>query len=523
MFDWVALLIVEGTMKNLLIITIVFLFHFQSDSKILDVNDLNKSFLDSTHLNSIKEKPQWKAKDNWLNDLSKEELKKMLGAEAPNTDVEFIHSSKELAMALPVSIDWRNKDGKNWVSPIMNQGSCGSCVAFASIGTLETQINISSFLSNLNLQLSPQHLFSCGGGACSFGWMPESAAKFLKKKGVVDESCMPYSSGVTGEDVSCQSSCSDSPKRVLRITDYHRPTQFFKSPSSVKKALLSGPLVTTMKVYEDFLVYSQGIYKHASGGALGGHAVSLIGYDDAKGAFIIRNSWGESWGEKGFAYIDYDDSSGIGNATWSYEVDNGMKMISIEYPRNNDFVSDSVEFSSLSNQNDIQNVVYSLSDKSGKIVNQLKTTEKSLAVSIDSSTLPDGKYDVISRAYNIMNQLIVTSKPKYFYVVNHNPELKISFKGYHVDLSKDIKGRIEFQVFTESNSVPMNTLEFHFKDESGNETVRATDFVVDEMRLGWKTGQLKNGKYSIWLVGKVNTKKIKAQVKTEPLTVTLNN
>lgn len=510
-------------MKTFIILTIVFLSHFQSDAKILDVNHLNKTFLNSTQLSSIKEKPQWIAKDNWLNDLSKAELKKMLGAEAPNTDVEFIHSSKELATALPVSIDWRNKDGKNWVSPIMNQGSCGSCVAFASIGTLETQINISSFLPSLNLQLSPQHLFACGGGACSYGWMPESAAKFLKKKGVVDESCMPYSSGVTGEDVSCQSTCSDSSKRVLRITDYHRPTQFFKSPSSVKKALLNGPLVTTMKVYEDFLVYSQGIYKHTSGGALGGHAVSLVGYDDAKGAFLIRNSWGESWGEKGFAYMDYEDSSGIGNATWSYEIDKGMKVISVEYPRNNDFVSDFVEFSSQSNQNDIQNVVYSLIDNSGRIASETKTAEKALAVTVDSSTLKDGKYNVVARAYDILNQLLVTSKPQYFYVVNQEPELKISFKGYQVDLNKDIKGRIELLVFAESNSVPMNSLEFHFKDESGNETVRTTDYVAEEMRLGWRTGQLKNGKYSIWLVGKIHTTKIKAQVKTEPLLVTLNN
>ncbi|RYZ80557.1 MAG: hypothetical protein EOP06_25130, partial [Proteobacteria bacterium] len=63
----------------------------------------------------------WTAKDNWLNHLSKPELKRMMGLkDTPHADVDFAAPKKLTQDALPVSLDWRNKDGKNWVSPILN-------------------------------------------------------------------------------------------------------------------------------------------------------------------------------------------------------------------------------------------------------------------------------------------------------------------------------------------------------------------------------------------------------------------
>ena len=222
--------------------------------------------------------------------------------------------------AMPAAFDWRNKDGKNWVSPILNQANCGSCVAFAAVGAMETQLNISSLIPNLNTKLSPQNLFACGGGACEMGWYPESAASYLMKNGVTDEACMPYRSGATGEDVACNSSCADAAQRMYKISNYTTPSKAAANLQAVKAALAKGPLVTTLTVYADFVTYSSGVYKHTTGAALGGHAVSIVGYDDADQAFIIRNSWSEEWGEKGFARVAYTDTSGIGRSTWSYEV-----------------------------------------------------------------------------------------------------------------------------------------------------------------------------------------------------------
>ena len=160
-----------------------------ASAAIVDVKSLNKTLK--------KENQRWQAKDSWLNRMSRSQLKRMMTAPTVDGDFEFSADDEWTQVkGIPQTLDWRNKNGKNWVSPMMNQGACGSCVAFASIATMETQTNISALLPGLNIRLSPQHLFSCGGGGCGYGWMPELAAQFLKKNGVVDQACMPYSSGI---------------------------------------------------------------------------------------------------------------------------------------------------------------------------------------------------------------------------------------------------------------------------------------------------------------------------------------
>lgn len=491
-----------------------------ANAKIIDVSFVNQKIQQQSQQ---KGKPLWVAGDSWVNDLSVSQAKALLGAEVQKNDVEFIHPDSFVqSLGMPDSIDWRQKDGRNWVSPIMNQGACGSCVAFASIATLETQLNISSLVPNLNMQLSPQHLFACGGGYCSFGWRPEPAAKQLMKVGVVDEACMPYESGATGEDVSCRSVCSEASKRVVKISDYNKPTWLFKSINKVKKALLKGPLVTTMTVYEDFMVYKSGVYKHVAGNSLGGHAVSLVGYDDVKQAFLIRNSWGVEWGDKGFVYISYEDTSGIGNNTWGFEVSPNAKYMTVEYPRNNDYVSGSVDFSYITNDSSVKKAQFKIIDGQGKLQTLASLTTESKA-QIDSAQFADGKYQVQAEVLSDQGVVLLSSKPQYFYIVNKAPELKISFEGYQVDLSKEIHGRVEFTVKTSSSSVPMGEVQFYFKDPNGKVEVRSTENVLEDMRLGWRTGQLPNGVYEIWMVGKINTKGVTAKVETEHKMVTLKN
>lgn len=142
---------------------------------------------------------------------------------------------------------------------------------------------------------------------------------------------------------------------------------------------------------------------------------------------------------------------------------------------------------------------------------------------VNTTNLSDGKYEVVVEGLSIDGKILLSSKPQYFYIVNKTPELKISFDGYQVDLNKEIKGRIEFVVKTQSSSVPMSRLEFHFKDPSGKIETRSTDYVIEEMRLGWRTGQLPNGSYEIWMVGKVNSKGISSQVETAHKIVNLKN
>lgn len=267
----------------------------------------------------IKEsKGQWVAGRTSVSDLSWAEKRAMMDSSLlAHPEVQFeIPDQPFRSLARPASLDWRTKDGKTWFNPIRHQGSCGSCLAFAAAATLEAQYKITQ---NKTYKLSPQFMFSCGGGVCKRGWYPDQAAKFLLNTGVPDESCFPYMSG-GGSDISCSKACTDATKRSVKTSSYSRPTSSARSLDTIREALQRGPLVTTMAAYNDFMNYRGGIYKRVSNSLVGGHAIVLVGYNDKDRYLIIRNSWGTSWGERGYGRISYDDTSGIGASTWKYEV-----------------------------------------------------------------------------------------------------------------------------------------------------------------------------------------------------------
>jgi hypothetical protein len=94
------------------------------------------------------------------------------------------------------------------------------------------------------------------------------------------------------------------------------------SVAAIKDALVNyGPLVTTFNVYADFFGYDGGIYSYTSGAYQGGHAVLIVGYDDANSCFIVKNSWGTWWGEAGFFRIAYSQLASpiyFGSGTLTY-------------------------------------------------------------------------------------------------------------------------------------------------------------------------------------------------------------
>lgn len=262
----------------------------------------------------------WEAGETSVSSLTAEEVSQMLDASLdPHPEVRFEVPESFQALALPATLDWRNKDGKSWMSPIRNQASCGSCLAFAATAAVESQYRITQGQASTSIRLSPQFMFSCGGGVCKKGWYPEQAAKFLVNTGVPDEACMPYAAS-SGRDIACNKACGDAAKRSVKITSYSRPTANALKIETLRQALQKGPLVTTMSVYSDFMNYRRGIYKRVSNSYNGGHAIVLIGYNHNERYFIIRNSWSTGWGESGYGRISYDDTSGIGASTWKYEV-----------------------------------------------------------------------------------------------------------------------------------------------------------------------------------------------------------
>lgn len=219
----------------------------------------------------------------------------------------------------PASFDWRNYNGYNYVTPIRDQGNCGSCWAFATAAAIESQTLIGDNTPGIDLNLAEQILLSCSSaGSCGGGYI-SSASNFIRDTGLPLETCYRY----TAANGSCPSACLNWQDVTHQIVNWHYVATTSPTVDVIKSALNQfGPLVTTFQVYSDFYYYVGGVYSHTSGTYQGGHAVLIVGYDDIGQYFTVKNSWGTGWGEAGFfkiAYSELTTATNFGDYTIAYE------------------------------------------------------------------------------------------------------------------------------------------------------------------------------------------------------------
>ncbi len=244
----------------------------------------------------------WVAGETSISKLQPDEIRHLFSLKPGSKPGLKAKSNKVSAEAvIPAHVDWRNVDGSNYVTGIRDQGQCGSCYAFSATAVLESRILITSHTPDTELDLSEQPMVSCDPNnlGCEGGYL-DKVMNFLKTTGTTLETCYPYTSGETSIAGDC-AGCAGWQQNTYRVTSFE---DVAASAQSIKSAIAQyGPVLTGFTVYEDFLYYQSGIYRHVTGPVKGGHAVAIVGYDDADQCWIIKNSWGPDWGENGYFRI----------------------------------------------------------------------------------------------------------------------------------------------------------------------------------------------------------------------------
>jgi len=249
-------------------------------------------------------------------------------------------ASPPLDFVPPASFDWRNHLGGDWLTPVRNQAKCGSCWAFSAVAVAESLHNIARSDPAYDLNLSEQSMVTncdmfAGYQNCCGGWS-DIALSYITYLGIPDEGCMPYVDGTTTYDGSscdcltgiCNSTCTyrnagecSDQRCTDRCADWDSRLTFIKgygslyngpdsppSDTTLKQYLVDyGPLAVSVGIGDQFGGYWVGDIYHCTDDTGINHGVTIVGYDDAGGYWIIRNSWGPSWNGDGYYKLAYGE------------------------------------------------------------------------------------------------------------------------------------------------------------------------------------------------------------------------
>jgi C1A family cysteine protease len=221
-----------------------------------------------------------------------------------------LHPKTATITSPPLSVDWRNRSGLNYISTAQDQGSCNSCWAFAATALIESMVRIEHGLWS---KRSEADVHDGVGAACesvgnaeeTLAWVAGQGVMFVNETdavppGIADWPCDPYEATLHGYE-----HCPDRSGRATHIPFY----QALGLIEDQKRWLDEyGPLIATFVLYADF-----GSWKPAGEGSVykwdgvaestGNHLALVVGYDDEKQAWIMKNSWGKGWGLNGFVYF----------------------------------------------------------------------------------------------------------------------------------------------------------------------------------------------------------------------------
>ena len=283
-----------------------------------EINRLKKISLINQNLQS--RNAPWKAGETSISRLSYEEKKRLFRGVVPDlqgieyykggvfeiiSETENILALEELyksnqSVCIP-SFDWRNRHGKNWLTSVKNQNSCGSCAIFAATGATEALVNL-YYNRPINYDLAEQEAVSCLSSSyynCSNGWFTSTILNYYTNTGVVTEECFPYQEN---SNIPCSDICTNANDKIKigGKVDFPNST-YLRTEESLKKMIIKyGPISSGISSWR--------------------HAMTLSGYfydsTDNSVVWIFKNSWGTDWGDNGWGNIKVN----INDIAWTHAL-----------------------------------------------------------------------------------------------------------------------------------------------------------------------------------------------------------
>jgi C1A family cysteine protease len=247
--------------------------------------------------------------DMTANEFKEYYLSSLIVSDEPDRNDSTIFEAEE-NVENPSSVDWRTK---GYVTPVKNQGQCGSCWAFSATGALEGQ----NFRKTGKLTpLSEQNLVDCsrtqGNKGCSGGWMVRAFKYIIANRGIDTETSYPYEE----RDGVCRYRTSGRGASCRKYSEIRR-----SEASLLSAVAIQGPISIAVDAGQpSFQLYRSGVYNEPRCSQTINHAVLAVGYgrsQDGQLYWLVKNSWGTSWGDRGYILMSRNKNNQCGIASYA--------------------------------------------------------------------------------------------------------------------------------------------------------------------------------------------------------------